>query len=73
MYDKDDFIEEEGAFFDDDGNRLNPNLVPKPTLCLSCKKDDDPREEVFCTLTRLDQTEEDEFKCFAYLNVNDKD
>ena len=53
-------------FFDDDGTEITPDLVPKPGLCLSCIKDDDPREEVLCILTRHDQKDEDEFRCFAY-------
>lgn len=53
-------------FFDDDGNQFNPNLHPLPGLCQSCKKKDDPNEELLCNLTRLDQQGEKEFKCFAY-------
>jgi hypothetical protein len=53
-------------YFDDDGNELNPNLFPKPSLCLSCRNDDDPNELILCNLTRLDQRHEDEFQCFAY-------
>ena len=26
-------------YFDDDGTEINPDLVPKPDLCISCKKD----------------------------------
>ena len=58
------------GFFDDDGNQLNPNLHPLPSLCLSCQKKDDPNEEILCTLTRLDQIGE-EFKCFSYKSIND--
>ena len=58
-------------FYDDDGNELNPDLVPKPTLCVSCAKDDDPKEEVLCLLNRLDQQDEAEFKCFAFVPKDD--
>jgi len=34
------------GFFDDDGNVLNPDVVPKPSLCLSCAKDEDRGEEM---------------------------
>ena len=27
------------TFFDDDGNALNPDLVAKPDLCVSCATD----------------------------------
>ena len=53
--------------FDDDGNELNTDLVPKPALCVSCAKDEDPAQEVLCTLNRLDQQDEEgEFQCFAF-------
>lgn len=51
---------------DDDGNELNPDLVAKPDLCVSCVKDGDPAEEILCNLTRLDQEGDDEFICHAY-------
>ncbi len=53
-------------YFDDDGTPVNPDLFPKPSLCLNCVHDDDPNEHVLCNLTRLDQRHEEEFKCFAF-------
>ena len=53
-------------FFDDDGTEINPELISKPGLCITCRKDDDPKEEILCTLTRMDQKGEEEFRCFAY-------
>ena len=47
-------------------DKLVPNLYPLPSLCLSCKKKDDPNEEILCGLNRMDQVGEAEFKCFAY-------
>lgn len=60
------------GYYDDDGNELNPDLIPKPGLCIICRKNDDPDEELICNLTRLDQRDEQEFKCFAYENFNNK-
>ncbi len=54
-------------FFDDDGTEITPDLIPKPGLCLSCAKEDDPSEVPFCILTRFDQKDEDGFCCFAYV------
>lgn len=54
------------GYFDDDGNKLNPDLIEKPSLCITCINDDDPNEEILCTLTRLDQKDGKEFICFAY-------
>lgn len=59
-------MEEFNGFYDDDGNKFNPDLHPKPQLCLSCKYNDDPSEETLCTLNRLDQIGESEFKCYHY-------
>ena len=54
------------GMYDDDGNEINPNLIVKPSLCVMCKKDDDPLEKIFCTLNRADQEGESEFHCGAY-------
>lgn len=54
------------GYYTDDGEKLDPNLIPKPSLCTTCKKDDDPREEILCNLNRLDQKNEEEFKCYSY-------
>ena len=32
------------GFYNDDGSKINPELVPKPGLCLTCKKDDEMRD-----------------------------
>ena len=55
------------GIFDDDGNKINPDLLPQPDLCVSCKKDGLPgKEEILCVLTRADQEGEEEFRCYAY-------
>ena len=57
-----------GGYFDDNGNRIDPDLIPLPPLCIGCRNRDadDWEEEVLCTLNRLDQAEEDEFRCDAF-------
>lgn len=52
--------------FDDDGNKIDPALIPIPKLCLNCEKKDDPHEEVLCVLTRFDQRDDEEFICYAF-------
>ena len=54
------------GFFNDDGTPVNPNIVPKPSLCVSCLHDDDPEQEILCMLNRIDQQNAKDFKCFAY-------
>jgi hypothetical protein len=61
-------MEEYGGYYDDDGNKINMNLIPTPQLCLSCTKRDDPNEEMLCSLNRLDQhLNGKEFECGAYV------
>ena len=54
------------GFFDDDGTPINADLIPKPSLCVSCKKDEQSEEKIFCVLTRFDQRDEGDFRCDAY-------
>ena len=54
------------GYFMDDGTPVNPDLVPKPALCVTCIHDDDPRQEILCSLTRIDQQGEKDFRCDAY-------
>ena len=56
----------EGKYYFDDGTEYNPDLHTKPSLCLTCKKDDDPNEEILCNLNRMDQCSSSDFICFAY-------
>jgi hypothetical protein len=65
-------MENSGRFFNDDGTEINPDLVPKSGLCLSCQKEDDPSEEILWTLTRADQQGEPEFRCFSYAPKRDR-
>lgn len=53
-------------FFNDDGVEIKPDLIVKPDLCVWCARDDDPSEWPLCTLIRLDQDSEVEFRCDAY-------
>jgi hypothetical protein len=57
-------------YFNDDGTEFNPDLMPKPSLCATCRKDDQPEQEAACNLTRLDQQGEARFVCFAYESVS---
>ncbi|MCK4999144.1 MAG: hypothetical protein KAS23_06405 [Anaerohalosphaera sp.] len=54
-------------FYDDDGNEFNPDLIPKPDLCISCKKDGlSEQEDILFNMTRAEQQGESEFVCEAY-------
>jgi hypothetical protein len=59
--------DEISGFYDDNGNKINPDLVPKPSLCITCKRDAaGEKEEILCILTRNDQRGEMNFECDAY-------
>jgi len=69
-FNPDDFENENddiSGFYDDDGTKINPDLVPRPGLCLTCKKENDRSQEILCTMNRLDQADEEgEFICGAF-------
>lgn len=58
--------EQFSGYYTDDGTKLNPDLFPKPALCLTCRNNEDRGEEILCNLTRLDQRNEENFICYAY-------
>ncbi|MHC4750179.1 MAG: hypothetical protein ACYTFW_09925 [Planctomycetota bacterium] len=54
-------------YFDDDGTEINADLISKPNLCITCKRErQSGEEEILCNLTRADQQGEGEFRCDAY-------
>ena len=56
------------GFFTDDGFEVNLDLIKKPSLCITCIHNEDPREELLCQMNRYDQKDDKEFICFAYKN-----
>lgn len=58
------------GFFDDDGYEINLDLIKKPSLCITCIHNNDPAEDLLCNMTRFDQQENQEFKCYKYKNIN---
>ncbi len=60
--------DENSGIFNDDGTKVNPALIKKPSLCVTCKKDGMSGEmNVLCLMTRHDQADdEDEFNCHDY-------
>ncbi len=57
------------GFFSDDGYEVNADLIKKPSLCLICVHNNDPKEELLCNMTRHDQQGEEEFVCHAYKKI----
>ena len=67
--------ENQPQYFNNNGTDNNPNLVPKPSLCITCKINGLKYEEILCNLTRADQQGEEEFICEAYepIDANEDD
>lgn len=65
------FAKQFNGFYDDNGNKIDPETLPVSGLCVICKKHqiDDWDENVLCTLNRLDQRNEDNFKCGAFEKI----
>ena len=59
----------EARFYRDDSSEINPELVSKPSLCVTCKSDNNAEEEILCILTRDDQRDEEVFICDAYEQI----
>jgi len=60
--------EEINGLYDDNGNKINPDLIPVPSLCIICKsyEETDWEENMLCNLNRFDQRNSKDFKCGAY-------
>jgi len=56
------------GFFNDNGFEINTDLIKKPSICLTCINDDNPKEEILCNMNRYDQRDDKDFICFAYKN-----
>ncbi|MCD6447266.1 MAG: hypothetical protein J7L40_03780 [Candidatus Marinimicrobia bacterium] len=56
----------------DDGTIINPRDYPIPKLCLRCKLLGNIHEEICCTLNRIDLEKDEEFKCYAFIDIGRK-
>lgn len=59
------------GIFDDEGYEINPELIEKPSLCVTCSKNyvPGPEDDILCNLTRFDQKDSGTFKCHAYEKI----
>lgn len=69
--DSDDYSEEINGFYDDDGNKIDPDSVPVPNLCIICKSHqvEDWDKNLLCLMNRHDQQNEKDFKCGAFEKI----
>jgi hypothetical protein len=56
------------GFYNDDGEKIDPESEPIPSLCLNCKSYDsgDWEENLLCLMNRFDQKDDEEFRCGAF-------
>lgn len=57
--------EEINGFYNDDGEKIDPESVPIPGLCIICIRyqDADPEEKLLCMMNRHDQRNDANFEC----------
>jgi len=60
-----------GGIFTDEGYEIDPDTIKKPSLCLTCVRDNsqDWEDDVLCNLNRYDQRNSKKFKCGSYEKI----
>ncbi len=60
-----------GGIFTDEGYEIDPNTIKKPSLCLTCVRDNsqDWEDDVLCNMNRYDQRNSRKFKCGTYERI----
>jgi len=56
----------EGNYYDDYGNKINPDSYPTPKMCLSCRNFILKSQKILCTLNKINQEEGEDFECGAF-------
>ncbi len=62
----------EGGIYNDDGTKVNEELIPLANLCVICKKNqiDDFMENLLCKMNRHDQRNDlKNFECGAFVKI----
>lgn len=62
----------EGGIYNDDGTKVNEELIPLANLCIICKKHeiDDFMENLLCKMNRHDQRNDlNNFECGAFVKI----
>jgi hypothetical protein len=59
------------GIFDDDGYAIDPKTIKKPSLCLTCKRENSKNweDDVLCNLSRNDKRNSKKFICGAYEKI----
>lgn len=62
----------EGGIYNDDGTKVDEDLIPVPSLCIVCKihETDNFMEDVLCKLNRNAQRDNlDKFDCASFEKI----
>jgi hypothetical protein len=64
-------LNEMSGIFNDDGSRIDPETIPTPSLCMTCKSfyNGDAEEDMLCLLNRNYQRDEADFKCASFRSI----
>lgn len=65
------YFEEINGFYNDDGEKINPESVPVPGLCIICKQyqSEDWEDNLLCLMNRYDQQNDAKFICRAFEKI----
>jgi hypothetical protein len=64
-------VEEINGLYNDNGEKIDPQSVPIPNLCIICKQhqSEDWEENLLCLMNRHDQMKNDNFICAAFKKI----
>lgn len=67
-YEEEEYVEDISGLYDDDGNKIDPDSIPVPGLCIICKNhdSDDWEENLLCMMNRNAQKNKSKFQCGAF-------
>ena len=62
----------EGGIYNDNGTKVDENMIPVPNLCVICKKHNTNNfmNNILCKLNRNDQRDDlDNFECHNFVKI----
>ena len=67
--DEEEYMEDMSGLYDDNGNKIEPDSIPVPGLCIICQNYDssDWEENLLCMMNRNVQKNKPKFKCGAFV------
>ena len=65
---EEEYVEDISGLYDDDGNKIEPDSIPVPGLCIICKHHDSDfwEDNLLCLMNRNDQKNNPDFECGSF-------